>query len=40
MTMMQWLKVVCDVAWRCEKMPNEWREAVIVPIHEKIPTPF
>ena len=34
-TMMQWLKDVFDVAWRCGKTPKEWREAIIIPIHKK-----
>lgn len=34
-TMVQWLKEVFEVAWKCGKTPNEWREAIIVPIHKK-----
>ena len=31
-TMVKWLKEEFDVAWRSGKMPQEWREAIIVPI--------
>ena len=33
-TMVQWLKEVLYVAWRCGKMLQEWREAIIVPIQK------
>ena len=34
-TMVQWLKEVFDIAWKCAKTPHEWREAIIVPIYKK-----
>ena len=34
-TVVQWLKDVFDIAWKCGKTPHEWREAIIVPIYKK-----
>ena len=34
-TMIRWLKEVFDVAWRSGRTPQEWREAIIIPIHKK-----
>ena len=34
-TMVQWLKEVLDVAWKSGKTPQDWREAIIIPIHKK-----
>ena len=34
-TVVQWLKDVFDIAWKCGKTPREWREAIIVPIYKK-----
>ena len=34
-TVAQWLKDIFDIAWKCGKTPQEWREAVIVPIYKK-----
>ena len=35
-TMVQWLKEVLDVAWKSGKTPpQEWREAIIIPIPKK-----
>ena len=33
--MVQWLEEVFDVAWRSGKMPQEWREAIIISIDKK-----
>ena len=33
-TMVQWLKVL-NVVWRSGKTPQEWREAIIIPIYKK-----
>ena len=34
-TMVQWLKEVLNVVWRSGKTPQEWREAIIIPIYKK-----
>ena len=34
-TMVQWLKEVLNVVWRSGKTPQEWRDAIIIPIHKK-----
>ena len=34
-TMVHWLKEVLDVAWKSGKTPQDWREAIIIPIHRK-----
>ena len=34
-TMIRWLKEVFNVAWRSGRTPQEWREAIIIPIHKK-----
>ena len=34
-TVVQWLKDVFDIAWKCGKTLHEWREAIIVPIYKK-----
>ena len=33
--MVQWLKDVFDIAWKCGKTPHKWREAIVVPIYKK-----
>ena len=35
-TMVQWLKEVLDVAWKSGRTPQDWREAIIIPIHKKV----
>ena len=32
--MVQWVKEVLDVAWKSGKTPQDWREAIITPIHK------
>ena len=34
-TVVQWLKYILHIAWKCGKTLHEWREAIIVPIYRK-----
>ncbi len=30
----EWLIIICDLAWRQGKVPDKWKKAVIVPLHK------
>ncbi len=30
----EWLTIICDLAWRQGEVPDEWKKAVIVPLHK------
>ena len=29
----EWM-IICDLAWRQTEVPDEWKEAIIVPLHK------
>ncbi len=29
-----WMTMICDLAWRQGEVPDEWKKAVIVPLHK------
>ena len=29
----EWIAMICDLAWRQGEVPDEWRKAIIVPQH-------
>ena len=29
----EWMTMICDLAWRQGEVPDEWRKAIIVPLH-------
>ncbi len=32
--MVEWMVMICDLAWGLRKVPDEWRKAIIVPSHK------
>ena len=30
----EWMFWICDLAWKQREVPDEWRRAVIVPLHK------
>ncbi len=30
----EWMMMICDLAWRQGEVPDKWRKAIIVPLHK------
>ena len=33
-TMVEWMRLISDLAWRQREVPDKWMKAIIVPLHK------
>ena len=32
--MVEWMRLICDLAWRQRKVPYDWKKAITVSLHK------
>ncbi len=32
--MVEWILVICELAWKKGKVPDDWKKAIIVPLYK------